>query len=121
MIAGSTYAALARRIMLTAVAVGMTGCSSARRDEPLTGPMTLGDASVQRGKLLYDAHCYQCHAGGEGGMAPAINNKPLPRSLIRFQVRHGLGTMPSFPESKLSDRDVDDIANYLVALRQHGR
>lgn len=103
------------------VLVALSACGTARRGEPIAGPMRLDDPSVQRGKLLFDTHCYKCHAQGEGGMAPAINDKPLPRFLMRFQTRHGLGTMPSFSDKEIGDRELEDILNYIVALRQHGK
>lgn len=106
--------------MLVAI-LALAACGSPRRGEPVAGPMKLQDESIRRGKLLFDTHCYKCHAQGEGGMAPAINDKPLPRFLMRFQTRHGLGTMPAFSEKEISDRELEDILNYLVALRQHGK
>lgn len=64
-------------------------------------------------------NCDQCHPRGEAGLAPALNNKPLPAFLIKFQVRHGLGAMPSFSKDDISDQDLEDIILYLQALRQH--
>ena len=97
-----------------------TGCYPVRRAEPLVGPMALDDPALLRGRLLFDRHCYKCHLEGEGGLAPAINNKPLPRFLMRLQVRAGLGTMPSFSEEQIGDDELDDILDYLVKLRHHG-
>lgn len=108
-------------ILLVLVVLMLAACGSARRSEPIAGPMRLDDPSVQRGKLLFDTHCYKCHAQGEGGLGPAINDKPLPRFLMRFQTRHGLGTMPSFSEQQIGDRELEDILNYIVALRHHGK
>jgi mono/diheme cytochrome c family protein len=95
----------------------VSACSP-RRGEPLTGPLTLNEEQ-QRGHVLYDRHCYKCHQEGEGGMSPKFNEKPLPKFLMRFQIRHGLGAMPAFPPERLSDQDVHDIVEYLVALRRH--
>jgi mono/diheme cytochrome c family protein len=106
--------------LLTAGAI-LVACGSARRSEPIAGLMKLADASVQRGQALFDAHCYKCHTQGEGGMGPIINDKSLPKFLMRFQVRHGLGTMPSFSEKEISDGELEDILNYLVALRHRGQ
>jgi mono/diheme cytochrome c family protein len=64
-------------------------------------------------------NCDQCHPRGEAGLAPALNNKPLPAFLIKFQVRQGLGAMPSFSKDDLSDQQLDDIIRYLQALRHH--
>ena len=52
-------------------------------------------------------------------MSPKFNEKPLPKFLMRYQIRHGLGAMPAFPPERLSDQDVHDIVEYLVALRRH--
>ncbi len=108
-----------RKGILIAILIALIslGCSPTR-DEPFVTEMNITDASVQRGKVVFDAHCYSCHLQGQGGMAPALNNKPLPRFLIRFQVRHGLGSMPAFSEEKISDSQLEDLANYVSALRQ---
>jgi len=66
-------------------------------------------------------HCNQCHPGGEGGVGPALNNKPLPGFLIKFQVRRGMGAMPAFSSQVISDAQLDSLASYLKELRQHGR
>jgi mono/diheme cytochrome c family protein len=105
--------------MLAAIIV-IGACGAIRHSEPVAGPMALNDPSVKRGKTLFDSYCYKCHTAGEGGMGPIINDKPLPRFLMRFQVRHGLGTMPAFSEKQISDAELEDILDYLVALRHHG-
>jgi mono/diheme cytochrome c family protein len=111
--------AAAALVLISAVTV-LVACGSARRSEPIAGPMNISDASVLRGRAVFDAHCFSCHTGGAGGMGPALNDKPLPKTLVRFQVRHGLGTMPAFSEKEISERELDDLVNYVVALRRHG-
>jgi mono/diheme cytochrome c family protein len=112
-----------RRIVATAAALALAAlaaaCGSVRRGEPIVGPMQLGDASAQRGKVLFSRYCYRCHPGGEGGLGPALNDKPPPAFLIRTQVRLGLGAMPSFSEDVLPSEDLDDIVAYVLALRHH--
>ena len=39
---------------------------------------------------------------------------------MRFQVRAGLGAMPSFSEEQISDAELEDLLDYIVALRRHG-
>jgi mono/diheme cytochrome c family protein len=97
----------------------LTSCYPVRRADPIVGPMALSDSHLQRGRLLYDRHCYKCHTEGEGGMGPIINDKPLPKFLMRFQVRAGLGVMPKFSHEQISDDELDDIVDYVVALRHH--
>lgn len=97
----------------------LAGCYPTRRSEPIVGPMTLATPGLQRGAVLFDRHCYKCHAEGEGALGPAFNHLPLPRYLIHFQVRHGLGAMPAFSEQVISDDELEDIVSYMVRLRHH--
>ena len=96
------------------------GCGSARRREPIRTPVTL-DAAVSRGQVVFMENCHQCHPGGEAGLGPAINDKPFPDFLKKFQVRHGLGAMPSFPKDKTSDSDLENLMKYLKAVRGNTR
>ncbi len=48
----------------------------------------------------------------------ALNNKPLAGFLVRFQVRHGLGVMPSFDEERVTEEELDLLVEYLAALRR---
>lgn len=98
----------------------VSGCASARRSEPLVGPLRLEAASLVEGRQVFFNHCHQCHPGGESGLGPALNNKPLPGFLIGFQVRQGLGVMPAFSEEEISDEELDELIAYLKALRGHG-
>lgn len=98
----------------------LAACSSARRGEPLRGPLTIAHPQVATGERVYMANCQQCHPGGEGGLGPAINNKPLPGWFIKFQVRNGLGTMPAFSSAEIPGPELDALVDYLKTLRRHG-
>lgn len=95
-------------------------CSSARRGEPLEGRFAPDSPEIHRGQVLFMEHCHKCHPGGEAGLGPALNNKPLPAFMIRMQVRQGLGAMPEIPEERLSDDDLDQLVDFLLAYRKHG-
>jgi mono/diheme cytochrome c family protein len=97
-----------------------TGCSSPRRGEPLAGPMTITVPEIKKGQKVFMKNCQQCHPGGEAGLGPALNNKPLPAFLIRAQVRHGFGAMPAFPEQEISEEELTHLLGYLKELKQHG-
>ncbi|MEW6160129.1 MAG: cytochrome c [Verrucomicrobiota bacterium] len=101
--------------------VGTLGCRSARRGEPVVGPMTQLNEKAERGRLVFYEHCHTCHPGGEGGLAPALNDKPAPRFLMKTQVRLGLGAMPGFDRHHIPPEELDDLMEYLLALRRHGR
>lgn len=96
----------------------LAACSTARRSEPIIGRENPLGEDFAEGRRLFMQHCHACHPGGEAGLGPAINNKPLPAGLIEFQIRHGLGAMPAFDAERLDERELDAVAAYLVALRK---
>jgi mono/diheme cytochrome c family protein len=104
-----------------AAVVWLTACGPARRSEPVVGPLELDDPVLVRGEQAFSVHCGQCHPRGEAGMGPALNNKPLPTWLIRFQVRNGMGAMPAIGREQLPPDELDALLEYMVALRRHGR
>lgn len=91
---------------------------SPRRGVPYTEPLTEVSEEVHQGKVLFHNFCNTCHPNGAAGLGPAINNKPLPGFLIRFQIRNGIGTMPSFSKEVISDEDSKKIVAYLKELRK---
>jgi mono/diheme cytochrome c family protein len=114
--------------MKTAIGIGITvllacatflsaGCGSARRGAPESEPVAVESEFVERGQKVFMIHCHQCHPGGEAGVGPAINNKPLPEFLIKLQVRRGFGAMPAFSEDTIDDSELESLAAYLLRLR----
>ena len=93
------------------------GCSAPKK-ALYTEPVDLPSKELQQGKILFEEYCATCHPGAMAGVGLAIVNKPLPEFLIKFQIRNGIGVMPSFGEDKLTDEQVDHIAEYLVYLRK---
>ena len=73
---------------------------------------------VVNGERMYMANCQKCHPNGEGGLTLAINSNPAPGFVKRFQMRHGLGVMPSFKRDEISKTDLKDISKYLAALKR---
>lgn len=94
------------------------GCNTARRGAPVA-PLEPVNAQVQRGQIIFYRACNSCHASGGASLGPALNNKPLPGWLIRFQVRQGLGAMPAFSEDQISDDELETLLAYLEALKKH--
>lgn len=92
-------------------------CGTARRGAPFVDERPVNDPVVRRGQIVFHRLCSPCHPGGTEGLAPAINNKPLPDIAIETQVRQGFGQMPAFSENDLSDRDLDAVVKYLDWLR----
>jgi mono/diheme cytochrome c family protein len=108
---------LGRIFCLLAVSLLVASCGSALRDEPSTAPLRADGGELATGQRVFAEHCHQCHPGGAGGLAPAINDKPLPVWLMKTQVRVGLGAMPGFSKDKISDEELDSLMAYLKALR----
>jgi mono/diheme cytochrome c family protein len=100
--------------------VALTACGSARRGEPFTGPLLMSNDALA-GRQVFMANCHQCHPGGEAGLGPALNNKLLPKFLIRLQVRNGIGAMPAFSEQDITDDALDDLLIYLEWLHGTGK
>ncbi|HUR27664.1 MAG TPA: cytochrome c, partial [Planctomycetota bacterium] len=93
-------------VVLAALAAA---CSSARRSETVAGPLNLSDQETLRGAAVFMGSCNKCHPLGEAGLGPALNNKPLPKFMMRLQIRKGLGAMPAFSEKEISDGELDDL------------
>jgi mono/diheme cytochrome c family protein len=71
------------------------------------------NAEEARGQTVFMQRCSRCHPGGMAGLGPAVVNKPLPGFLIKFQVRHGLGVMPSFDKKSISDEDLKNLISWI--------
>lgn len=102
------------------MAVLAGGCASARRAEPITGPVQL-DAKAAAGEVVFMRNCHMCHPSGEAGLGTALNDKPLPDAAIKLQIREsvvGAGNMPPFSPEELSDAEIDLLIAYLTAMRK---
>jgi mono/diheme cytochrome c family protein len=103
---------------LTLVLLLITVACSPRRSEPISGKTVRKDSRIENGMKVYMMHCQKCHPNGEAGLGPALNNKPVPGFIKRFQVRHGLGVMPSFKRNEISRPDLRDMTRYMKALKR---
>jgi len=110
-------------VVMAVLAIGaaVVGCHSVRRGEPIVGPLSSNDPAVQHGKVVFARKCHSCHPGGEGGLGPGLNDKPLPVFAMKLQVRTGLvgfKVMPSFNEHQIPSEDLNDLMAYLKAIRK---
>lgn len=97
----------------------VAGCT-ARRGEPLRGPLTLNTERDHRGERAFYRYCNNCHPGGEAGLGPALNDKLAPPIAIKAQVRAGIGAMPAIPPDRLSEDELDALVDYMLKVRNHG-
>jgi mono/diheme cytochrome c family protein len=93
-------------------------CAS-RRSEPVKSQTFKSNARIANGEKIYMIHCQKCHPAGEAGLGPALNSNPAPQFVKRFQMRHGLGVMPSFKKDEISKKDLQDISKYLKAWKKY--
>jgi len=101
----------------------LTACGSARRSEPLRGPMAMNE-QIQRGQVVFMQNCHKCHPGGEAGAGPSINNIPLTKGMLKLRVRSrafflGIGRMPSFKKHEISKEELTDLVRYIKVLKKH--
>jgi mono/diheme cytochrome c family protein len=91
-----------------------------RKSEPITQKTFAPENErVANGERVFMMHCQKCHPAGESGLAPAINSNPAPQFVKRFQMRHGLGVMPSFKQDEISKKDLRDISKYLHSWKSY--
>ncbi|ADU66864.1 cytochrome c class I [Desulfurispirillum indicum S5] len=90
--------------------------------EPQAAPASNDPASIKRGKDLYDNQCAMCHGqGGGGGFATDLTIKSrykygFDRDAVFQSIREGRpGGMPS-SANLLSQRQIDDITNYVISV-----
>jgi mono/diheme cytochrome c family protein len=100
-----------------AAAMAAAACGPGRRSAPIMGELAMQNEQQRHGQQVFMEQCNQCHPGGDAGLGPAINNKPIPEAIMRLQVRGGIGAMPAIPAHALSERELDDLVEYLEILR----
>jgi len=105
-------------ILLLAIILAIYACGTAKRGVPAYAPIPITNPAVAKGEVVFDNFCQKCHPGGETGLGPAINDKPVPGFVIRFQIRHGLGAMPAFKEDAISDDELDNLLAFIKAMRK---
>jgi mono/diheme cytochrome c family protein len=79
-----------------------------------------GDTANGQKVYLADG-CWQCHGRvGQGGLmtgpAPVLAQTKLPFAAFTRQVRNPVNDMPPYPDTLLSDKDLNDIFAFLQAL-----
>jgi mono/diheme cytochrome c family protein len=101
-----------KTILIIPLFLLLTACTH-RIAPPGESEMNNLSEEVIIGRQVFMDKCQRCHPNGMGGLGPSIVDKPLPGFLVRFQVRNGLGTMPSFDKEHLSKEDLDKLITYI--------
>jgi mono/diheme cytochrome c family protein len=66
----------------------------------------------QSGQQIYENVCQYCHTNDVG---PVLTGRDFPALYFKLIARNGQNGMPAFKPTELSDKDLDKIAEYLVA------
>ncbi len=103
--------------VVVALAVVAAGCGKSQRGIPGEPKLRTSSVEIAKGERLFQKFCYQCHPEGAAGIGPALNDKPLPEIAIRTQIRAGVGAMPAFDHTWMTDPEVAAVAEYVQALR----
>ena len=77
---------------------------------------------IENGERIFTANCAACHAGGNNVIMPekTLKKDALEAngmnavSAITYQVTNGKNAMPAFG-GRLSDSDIEDVANYVLS------
>nr|YP_010330433.1 cytochrome c553 [Rhodella violacea]UNJ18149.1 cytochrome c553 [Rhodella violacea] len=84
-------------------------------------------ADIEHGEQIFTANCAACHAGGNNVIMPekTLKKEALEQygmkseSAITTQVTNGKNAMPAFG-GRLSDTDIEDVANYVLSQTEKG-
>lgn len=119
------------RPVLTVLGLGIgaaaivPGCMQQVRRGPLDEGPKIDSPALARGQKIFMKHCNQCHPGTLAGLGPTLG-VPLPGPVVKAVVRSGPGTlaakglvppMPAFGQEQISDPELDDLVEYLKAVR----
>jgi quinol---cytochrome-c reductase cytochrome c subunit len=89
---------------------------------PSIPDVTVTGADPANGRDLFITSCAACHGPGAGGDSvgagfvapPLLGQTPV---IVGEAIRTGPGAMPVFGPAQISDQELDDVAAYLVYLR----
>lgn len=100
---------------------GLLWLAQGRPDEvpPLPGAQEEAGPAVLDGPTLFSTkyRCARCHgAVGQGGVAPALNQKERSRDELVDIIRNGVGAMKGFGSGAPSDEEMDILVPYLQAI-----
>ena len=102
-------------LLVLAVPAVLGACAASNPTDPMgTPPPTIVRAP---GEAVYIRYCNVCHPGGGRGAGPSIKGTRLSGGELREIIRHGKRQMPGFGPSNIPDEELDDLVQYVLALR----
>jgi mono/diheme cytochrome c family protein len=106
---------LAKVISMIGLLALSIACGASRQSEPVQRAPTQLNEEELAGQRVFMRECNGCHPQGDGGLGPALNDKPAPAAAIKVQVREGLGAMPSFSEREITDEELAALVAFMSA------
>lgn len=115
---GSRYAVTLMPVLAAAVVLTLASASAPAQTAPLT-------AKQEEGRKLFRSTCFYCHSENvwgtfaierRRGASDAVLEKrtDLVPEFLKSVVRNGLGSMPAYRRTELTDAEVDAIIAYLT-------
>lgn len=85
-------------------------------------PVVTAGGNLEHGRSLYELNCQACHAvGGNGGdlggidWAPSLHRASI--SVVADAIRAGPDQMPRFGPHQLDQRDLNDVASFVMQMQ----
>ncbi|HSG57400.1 MAG TPA: cytochrome c [Paracoccaceae bacterium] len=111
---------------LALVVAGLSLALAASAQDTAT-PTEATPATPRTGPEIFAETCVHCHnARGWGtrslarrtppGQAELLQRQVLPPALVRHAVRRGIGSMPQFTPTEISDEELEVLADWLDSL-----
>ncbi len=78
----------------------------------------VADANAPPGKIVFEKNCINCHPYGRGGIGPNLSKRKLTAEIVRKKVRKGGLIMPSFSEERISNEELEQLAEFVPTLSE---
>ncbi len=95
--------------LCTGLALSFVVCSATA--DKTTNDVSTATPEKRQAISVYRATCSYCH--DHEGIAPKIRGRAIPPALTKTLVRVGLGAMPTFRKTEISDEELEALANWL--------
>ncbi len=110
--------ALCGAIAILAIAAGVVpllyACNPGRQVSAAAS--NISDANAPPGQVVFEKNCIRCHPYGKAGKGPNLSKKKLTAQIVRKQVRKGGLFMPKFPETSISNEELEQLAEFVPTL-----
>lgn len=109
-----------KAVLIASMAAASFGIALASANAQTSAP-----EPVRSAQDLFAAKCSQCHEKGGWGtrslakrMDPEIaelrKREPIPSDYVKYVVRRGIGSMPQFTVTDLSNEELDRLATWFA-------